>query len=213
MIEAAPAVMEGLVRAFLPDYLRIVEPDFAAGLRLDRVVFPETSLDGAGVVAAVPGQAGDERVTVLVLIEPYALTPRESSARIGRCLKTLGLTYGEPVLASLVFLRGGWGVNLEAGPLLKVCGIDLSWIYFTTFGLAEMRAEYYLNRPEPLAWALAALMRPTERSLEEHHRACLERIAAAPLDEERRALLRQGVAAFLGGDAPAPLASGLRIRV
>ena len=32
---------------------------------------------------------------------------------------------------------------------------------------------------------------------EEHARACLERIAAAPLDEERRRLLLQGAEAFL----------------
>jgi hypothetical protein len=64
--------------------------------------------------------------------------------------------------------------------------------------LTESRAEHFLERPEPLAWAFAAWMRPTKRTPDEHARACLERIAGAALDEERRTLLRRSVKASLG---------------
>ena len=62
-------------------------------------------------------------------------------------------------------------------------------IFYTAFGLAEARADYYLERPEPLAWALAALMKPVRRSRAEHKLACLRRIAGAGLSDRERSLL------------------------
>jgi len=191
-------LLRDLIRSFFPDYLRLVEPDAAAEMRLDQVALHRNHLDGASVVADVPGRNGEEKVTVLVQIEPEALP--DSSLRIRQSLRSLRLSYGEPVLASVVYLRGGLpGIHLDSGLLAEALRIEMVRIYFTTFGLAETRAEHFLERPEPLAWALAARMRPTRRAPDEHRRACLERIAAAALDEKRRALLRRGVETFLGG--------------
>src|SRR5262249_40123784 len=47
-------------------------------------------------------------------------------------------------------------------------------------------AADYLARPEPLAWALAALMRPGQLTRPALKLECLRRIAAVDLDEERR---------------------------
>ncbi len=45
----------------------------------------------------------------------------------------------------------------------------------------------------PSHWALSAWMQPSRRSLEEHRRACRERIDAGDLCETRSTLLRQAV--------------------
>ena len=133
-------------------------------------------------------------MTVLVRIEPELLMPGETSLRIARSLQDLRLPYVKPVLASAVHLQGGRpGLRLESGIVSRACGIETARLYFTTFGLAGSRAEQFLERPEPLAWALAARMHPTRRTPEEHRRACLERIAGADLDERRRTLLRRSV--------------------
>jgi hypothetical protein len=188
-----------LIASFIPDYLRIVERDATTGLRLGDVVLRRKPVDGATVVAEVASRTG-EKVTILVRIEPEAPSPRESSVRIIRSLRDLRLAYGEPVLASTVFLHGGRpGIHLESGVLAQAAGIETSLIYFTTFGLAGARSEHYLERPEPLAWALAARMLPLDRTPAEQRRACLERIATADLDERRRALLRRSVKAVYAG--------------
>ena len=189
--------LRDLIRSFFADYLRIVESDCAAELRLDGVVPRRKTVDGVAVVAEAASLHG-EKVTVLVRVEPEGLTPAETSLRISESVRGLRLPYGEPILASMVYLRGGRpGVHLESGVIAKAAGLDLARIYFTTFALAESRAEHFLERSEPLAWAFAARMRPTWRSLDEHRRDCLERVATAALDEKRRALLRRGVKAFL----------------
>jgi hypothetical protein len=167
-------------------------------MSLDRITFPKQ--DGfreTGVVAEVPSHQG-ELVTVLVQIEPEMPAPPEIARRLGLSLLGLELRYGQPVLLSVVYLQGGRpGIQVESGVISEACGIDLVRIYYTSFALGESRAEYYLERPEPLAWVFATLMTPAKRTPEEHRRACLERIAAAPLDEERRLLLLRGAEALL----------------
>ena len=199
-------LLRDLIQTFFADYLRLVEPDSAVQMWLDRITFPRSEkllacedddFREIGVVAEVPSHRG-ELVTVLVQIEPEALPPLEIAQRLGHYLMGLELRYGQPVLLSVVYLHGGRpGIHLESGVISQACGIDLVRIYYTSFALEEARAEYYLERPEPLAWLFATLMRPAKRTPEEHARACLERIAGASLDEERRRLLLQGAAAFL----------------
>ena len=199
-------LLRDLIQTCFADYLRLVEPDSADQMWLDRITFPRSEkLDACedddfrriGVVAEVPSHRG-ELVTVLVQIEPEALAPTEIARRLGHYLMELELRYGQPVLLSVVYLQGGRpGIHLESGVISEACGIDLVRIYYTCFALGEARAEYFLDRPEPLAWVFAALMAPAKRTPEEHRRACLERIAAAPLDEERRLLLLRVAESFL----------------
>lgn len=185
--------LRNLIRSFVADYLRIVESDAAAELRLEDMVLRRKPVAGSAVVAETSSRQG-EKVTVLVRIEPEGFTPAETSLQIGESVRSLRLPYGAPILASMVYLRGNRpGVLLESGVIARAAGLDLARIYYTTFGLSESRAEHFLERPEPLAWALAARMQPTKRTLDEHRRACLDRIAAATLDEKRRALLRRWV--------------------
>ena len=191
-------LLRDLIQTFFTDYLWLVEPDSAVHMWLDRITFCEPeSFQQTGVVAEVRSHRG-ELVTVLVQIEPEALAPEEIARRLAHSLLELGLRYGQPVLVSVLYLQGGRpGIHLESGVLSEACGIELARIFYTSFAVAESRAEHFLERPEPLAWAFAALMTPAKRTPEEHRRACLERIAAAPVDEERRLLLLRGAEAFL----------------
>lgn len=191
-------VLQDLIRTFLADYLHLIEKDAAALLDLDCVTFPEVPLEGAGVVAQVPVREGRELAAVLVRIELAMPAPAAVTLWMSRTLRELRLPYGTPVLGSLLFLRGGRpGVGLESGPLAQLRGLELGRLYFTAFGVSGAGAEYYLSRPEPLAWVLAALMRPARRSLEEHTRLCLEKIDAAAVGPDRRRLLRRGVEVLL----------------
>lgn len=219
-------LLRQLIRTFFPDYLRIVEADSAGKMRLDLITFPtpekisewiedDQSDLGADlrpglrsdlrIVAEVPIRRG-EFVTILVQVEAEAQTPPEAARRLGCYLTDLELRYGQPVLLSVVYLRGGrGGVHLESATLAEFFGIELARIFYTAFYLEDARAEYYLERPEPLSWVLSTLMRPIRRTPEEHRRICLERVAATALDEESRALLRQGIEVF--GEALAAAAS------
>jgi hypothetical protein len=182
-------LLRDLIRTFFADYLRLVEPDTARKMRLDRITFPPTDFEH-GVVAEIPSRKG-ELVTVVARIE----ADREASHPLVHDLRHLDLRYGQPVLFSVLHLAGGRpGVHLESAVIGEACGIELARIFYTAFGLEGARAEHYLERPEPLAWALSTWMRASRRSPEEHHRACLERIDAADLRESRRRLLRMAVA-------------------
>ena len=163
-----PDLLRVLIQTFFADYLRLVESEAARQMRLDRITFPARRFK-QGVIAAVPPRRG-EPVTVIVRIE---LT-REAPRPLAGDLRRLGLRYGQPVLLSVLRLTGGRpGSHLESAPLGEAFGLELARIFYTVFGLEGARAEYYLERPEPLAWALSAWMRPVRRRPEEHRRACL----------------------------------------
>ena len=185
----SPGLLRDLIRTFFADYLRLIEPDAAPKMRLDRITFPPKDF-AQGVVAEVPRRKG-EPVTAVVRIEPERKALRPLSAD----LRHLDLRYGQPVLVSEIRLAGGRpGMHLESAVVGEAFGIELARIFYTVLGLQGARAEYYLERPEPLAWALAAWMRPLRTSLEEHRHACRARIDAANLCESRRSLLRRAVA-------------------
>lgn len=219
MLPVCP-LLRTLLQAFFADYLRLVEPDSAEHLCLDRISFRSPHADlsawdessGLSLVAEVPGLRG-EKVTVLVRIEPDAPAPDHISERLGRSLLGLEARYGQPILLSVVCLQGARpGINLETAAVGRVFGTEVLRVFYTLFGLAGARAEYYLQRPEPLAWALAALMRPARLEPAELRQACLERIAAARLDEPRRTLLAGSVEAFLDTRVDAPIENHVSMR-
>lgn len=187
-----------LFQTFLGDFIRIAEPDFTDHLLPGQARFPVLDLTGwsdeeraaAGAVADVPTRDGDF-VTILIHTEPEPLGPAETSRRLSRYFLALEAKYVQPVLLATVYLRGGRpGLNLESASVNPLLDVEMVRIFYTSFGLAESRAEHYLERSEPLAWALAALMRPVHRNRTEHRRACLLRIAEAGLPDRETTLLR-----------------------
>jgi hypothetical protein len=68
---------------------------------------------------------------------------------------------------------------------------------YLAFGLSPSQAADYLKRPEPLAWALAALMRHRGLSAAQHRLACLRPAAAAKIDDARKFLLLNFVETYV----------------
>jgi hypothetical protein len=195
------AFFRELFQTFLGDFIRLTGPDFSAHLLTGQARFPILDLAGwtdeeraaAGVVADVPARDG-RSVTVLIHTEPEPLGPAETSRRLSRYFVSLEAQYVQPVLLTTVWLRGGRpGLNLDSVSVNPLLGVEMVRIFYLAFGLGECRAEHYLERPEPLAWALAALMRPVRRGPAAHREACLRRIAEAAeagLPDREAALLR-----------------------
>ncbi len=186
-----------LFQTFLGDYLKIVEPDTAVHLFPERAHFPAVDMSDwtgeerteIGAVAEIPTRDGSS-LTLLIQIEPELRGPAETARRFGRWFLALETRMVQPVLLSVLYLRGGRpGPNLESAAVSTVYNMEVVRIFYTAFGLSEARADYYLERPEPLAWALAALMKPVRRSRAEHKLACLRRIDGAALSGRERSLL------------------------
>jgi hypothetical protein len=118
--------------------------------------------------------------------------------------RQLHLRYGLPVHTFVLYLRGGpAGVKTEVHREVSL-GREVSRFEYTSFGLSGASAEDYLARPEPLAWALAALMRWPGHDRYEQRRACLERIGRErSLDGARSFLLFNCVATYLELDGRA----------
>ncbi|HVG07219.1 MAG TPA: hypothetical protein VNM67_05900 [Thermoanaerobaculia bacterium] len=188
-----------LFQTFLGDYLKIVEPDTAVHLLPEQARFPAVDMSDwtdeerneIGAVAEIPTRDGGS-LTLLIQFEPELRGPAETARRFGRWFLALETRMVQPVLLSVLYLRGGRpGPNLESAAVSTVYDMEVVRIFYTAFGLSEAHGDYYLERPEPLAWALAALMKPVRRSRAEHRLACLRRIADSNtvLSDRERSLL------------------------
>ena len=112
----------------------------------------------------------------LVHVEIEARASPGMKERLWRYRNQIQARYETRVLTIVVYLkRGRPGIALETWE--SRLGPDFPGSCYISFGLAGCRAAEYLDRPEPLAWALAALMDPGSWSRAELKMACLRRIA------------------------------------
>jgi len=198
-------VFKDLIGRFLPDFLTLVAPEPAGRLDLsdwkllDKEVFtdwPKGRRRDLDFLAGVPLAGGGG--TALVHVEIEARSRRDVGFRLARYHMQIRLRHGRPVLPILVCLRGGKpGIHFES-MIGAELGPEIVRFNYYSFGLARSRAEEYLAKDQPLAWALAALMkRPRSMSRAEHKMACLRRINAAPLDGLSNFLLANCVETYL----------------
>ncbi len=196
-------LFKSLLRAFLPDLLRLVAPGVAARLRLDRVTFLDKELlseDGRGgrreadLVARIPSR---DRGTLLVHVEIEARARRAMPQRLRSYALRIQSLYDGQLLTILLNLRGGPPGIQRVRLAGAIPEPELSSFQYIAFGLAGCAAADYLERPEPLAWALAAVMRSGSMSRAEHKLACLRRIAATRLKPDRKLLLVNFVEEYL----------------
>lgn len=188
-----PTVQEthSLISHFLPDFLRLVEPDSAAQMLLETcTIHPAAGADETNIICAEVKSSRGEGVTVIVAIELEALPPHQMAQKLADFLIQSELTYGLPVLLSVIYLSGGRpGIHLESARISPVGEIECVRAFFNVWGLAESRADYYLSRPEPLAWAMAPYMRSISLSQQELIEAARARIHEAQLSDDLRAAL------------------------
>lgn len=176
---------EDMLRACFPDFLELIEPGLVERLELELVTFPnpesltgwtEEELGDLGFLAEVMTRRG-LWLTLVVQVELGTEDRKAVEERLLGSYLRLSLDGRQPARMLVVRLRGGKpGVHLE-WIVDELGGEEPLRVPYLSFGLAECRAEDYLAKPQPLAWALATLMRPSERSLAEHRDFCLRRIA------------------------------------
>lgn len=115
----------------------------------------------------------------------------------------LWLRHGEPVVPIVIHLAGGRPNVHEVTVEHRFAGRRLASFTYSTFGLAGTRADHYLDRPEALAPALAALKDRGGMSPARHKLECLRRIARLEVDDAGRFLLVNCVETYVQWDEAA----------
>jgi hypothetical protein len=193
-----------LLRAFFPGFLGLVVPDLTERLDasrasfLDKELLAEEPTGGkreADLLARVPVR-NDGVLLVHVEVEARA-NARQMPQRLRAYAGRIQAAYGEQVLSILVNVKGGpagvRSMTLENG----LSSPELSLFRYVVFGLARCSGEVFLARPEPVGWALAALMSRGQASRPAYKLACQKRILTARLSGARRTLLLDFVEAYL----------------
>ena len=190
-----------LLRTFFADLVRLAAPTLAQKLCLGRAVFLDKELleislgrREADLLAKVPLRGGG---WLLIHAEIEARARKIMPRRLRGYARRIQARYDGQLLSILLNLRGGTPGIRQACLDGELSDPELSTFRYVSFGLAGCPAADFLERPEPLAWGLAALMDPGPLSRPEHKLACLRRIAAARLKDDQRILLKDFVEAYL----------------
>jgi hypothetical protein len=175
-------IFKQLLHAFLEDFLRLVVPEMLDRLDLSSPEFLDKELFAGGphgrrreldLLVRVRTINGGP---LLIRVEIEARAKPGMEERLWRYHNQIQARYETRVLTIVIYLKRG-----RPGVCLKSWENDLGPAFpgfrYISFGLAGCNAEEYLARPEPLAWALAALMDPGSLSRAELKMACLRRIA------------------------------------
>lgn len=203
-----------LLEALLGDFLELVVPHLAPRLDVGRRRFlsnetftdhPQGDHRVLDLVAEIPTWDGDGANSELVLV--HVEIERDWSAAMGKRLwdytRTLVLRHDLPVLQVVLYLRGGPpGATRETVHRTFLGEVTKTFHYYS-LGLSAASADEYVDLPQPLAWALAALLKtPGTSSPAEHLLACLEPIVETDaVDEATRCLLLNCVETYLQLDA------------
>ncbi len=200
-------VWKELIPEFPADFLTLTLPVVATRTDLAGVRFqpeehyldsPQGRQQRLDLVAKTVDRATGAEVAVLhaeVELEFRSGLPR----RWWRYNRVLALRHDLPVHTVVVYLNGG-PAGLEQSVYDETSlGREVATFNYVSLGLSGASPAELLDRPEPLAWALAALTRPRPRSQRAELRlACLDRIAAAPdLDPRRRLMLVNCVVTYI----------------
>jgi len=199
------AIFKGLLREFFSDLLRLTVPELALQLDLAQPVLLDKELFTVGgrrrevdLLARVSFLAAEEDGILLVHVEVESRARAGMERRLWLYRNQIQSAHESHVLSIVLYLaRGPRGIQVRTlGDHLF--GPGRADFHYIVFGLAGCDPVAYLARPEPLAWALAALMRGGDLSRPALKLACLARIAAATdLEEARRLRLVDCVEMYL----------------
>ena len=186
------------LREFFQDFLELFYPDEAARLDfgtlrfLDKELFtdfPEGSLREADVVAQIHTREGQPEL-ILVHIEVQLRPEPDFAQRMFQYYALLWLRYRIPILPVAVYIRGGEDLK-EEQYRVKLFGREQLRFRYQTVALAQLDAEEYVDKRNPVAAALAALMRRQDVEDRLTLRALmLQHVAESKLDHAREFLLK-----------------------
>lgn len=190
-------LFKDLLEQFFPDFLSIMAPTIRARLAHVPVTFlrgesfsdqPTGGRRTVDLLARI--QANDDsQQLVLVHVEIEREARNLSGARMLRYYKQLTLKHPEPVLPIALHLTGGKGGIQRQTHHEEVWELSVCHFMYLALGLAKAEAETFLERPEPLAWGLAALMKPVKLKRWELKLEALSRIAHAQVSQLQQFLL------------------------
>jgi len=190
---------------FLRDLVELLDPGLADHLDLEEpsfleqeafADFPKGRRSEADLVAETRTRDDEERL-VLVHVEIEGEKRETIEERLERYSMHLRLKYDKPVVTAVVFLTGGPKGVARREVKRKVGTFECGRFAYLAFGLSGSEAEDYLERPQPLAAALAALMRSRVGDKVVQKLECLRAIGRAKLDEARRFVLTKIVEIYL----------------
>jgi hypothetical protein len=181
-------LFKSLLRTFFAGFLRLVAPELTARLDLSAPVFLDKELVSimpprthglVDLLARVPLGSGTDRF-LLVHVEVEARARRGMGNRLQNYHRAIQARHADPILSIVVYLKGGQKGVCEQALDGDLTAPGLTRFRYLSLGLSRCSAAEYLAKPEPLAWALAALMDPGDRSRAELKMSCLARIVAEP---------------------------------
>jgi hypothetical protein len=195
---------KSLIKIFFAEFLGLIDPESASLLRPEEAIFLDkedfTDWPAGGrremdLVARVPVVRKERPLLVHVEIE--ADFSFNMDHRLWQYSMMLRLRHALPILSILVNLRGG-RPGVYRGMLRETFDGKVTAIFhYRGLGLSGCRAEDWLARPEPIAWAFAALMRPGNWSRAELKLKCLRRIATSEVVGLRKQVLVDWVETYV----------------
>ncbi len=193
-------------RYFLKDLVELVHPEIATLLDLWNPRFVEKELFAdfrkkGHVLSDLVAEATSlerEPQPVLVHVETERRYRGTIDGRMAQYGLHLTLASDGPVISIVVFLKGGRrGVEIRE-VRRRVGSFEPVRHRYLAFGLSRSLAEDYVDRPQPLAAALAALMRSEVWDKVAQKLRCLKAIGRAEhLDIDRRYVLVRVVETYL----------------
>jgi hypothetical protein len=190
---------------FLGDLVELVSPELADTLDLRNPEFieqeafadvPKGKRAVCDLVAKTATRSGDPKL-VLVHVEVEGKFLRANDQKVLRYYMHLRLKYNIPVISICVNLKGN-PVGVEVRQVVdKVGKMEVCRFSYIAFGLSRCLAEEYVDRPQALAAALAALMRSSAWDKVEQKLHCLRAISRAKVDEARRYVLANVVDTYV----------------
>ncbi len=160
-------LFKAALRLFFKGFVELVDAKLAADLDLEDPEFlpPEVFADFKkhghvipDVVAKVRTRQGEQRL-LLLHVDVEARFGEAMDERVRRYSMHLELEFKLPVVSAVLFLKGGpTGVELRRVER-RITGRVFGTFHYFAFGLSRSLAETYVDLPQALAPALAALMR------------------------------------------------------
>ncbi len=148
------------------------------------------------LLAEAPSRAGESKL-VLLHLETEREFLRIMERRVWRYSMHLKLKYDLPVVSIVVFLTGGEPGVRRREVVDAVGSLEIYRFTYLAFGLSGSLAEDYVDRPQPVAAALAALMRSKVWDKVEQRIRCLRAINRSGLNEAESFLLGNVVQTYL----------------
>jgi hypothetical protein len=191
---------------FLRNLVELVRPEIAARLDLDhaRILSPKLFADfrkqglrEPDLVAEAETVDGESEL-VVVHVDVEGAFREVMGHRMMEYAMHLEIKTGKPVVSIAVFLTGG-PKGIEVREVKReAAGWTSFRFFYLAFGLSGSLAEEFVDRPQPLAAALAALMRSKVWDRVEKKLRCLSAISRAEgLDLSRRYVLTRVVDTYL----------------